>query len=202
MAFGLLLAAGTAASAEDGTLRVRESALNDFAAAAQPLRISRNWTFTVWVWVPNPFLFFIPTPVPIPYTCNANASVTGLTFDITPASTTARGVVTGTVCGAAYSSLLSTTVSVSLDPGGRALSIRPGVMRMTPTVAVPALGSITAPFAVNAAPTLTVLSIPLDAAPLEVETAAGPRRLVMIGRNLQLSRQDGFFEIKGDVFFR
>lgn len=188
--------AGALASAQDGTLRVRESALNDFAAAVQPLTLSRNFSFTLWV--PNPFLF--PPVVPIPFFCNASASVTGIVFDITPASVTARGNVNGAVCGIPYQSTLFASFTVSLDPAGRSLRIVPNSMQMTPTVNV--LGfRITAPFAVNVAPSLTA-SMPVGATKFEIETPAGPRSLVLVGRNLQISRFDGYFEIRGDADFR
>jgi hypothetical protein len=191
----------SSASAEDGTLRVRESALNEFAAAVQPLTITRTWSFTLWLLVPNPFLFGIPTPVPVPFSCLATASVTGLVFDIAPGSATVRGNVNGTVCGIGYQSTLSTAIAISLDPAGAALVIRPGALGLTPTVTFQGY-SIRAPFSIDVAPALTVASIPLEAALLEIETPTGARRLVLNGRNLQLSRHDGYLEIKGDALFR
>lgn len=198
---GLSLAVGGSASAEDGTLRIRESALNRFAAAVQPLTLSRSMSFTLWIPVPNPFLFGIPTPVPIPFTCNATASVTGLSFDVDPGLASVRGNVTGTVCGVAYQSTLASFVTISLDPARRALVIMTGPMLMIPNVNF--LGfTLTAPFAVNVAPALTLPPIPLESAPLEIETPAGPRNLIVSGRNLQLTLQNGFLELKGDAVLR
>lgn len=204
-ASALLLTLSLAASsgAGDGTLRVRESALDEFAAAIQPLTLTRTWSFTLWIPVPNPFLFGIPTPVPVPFACAATATVTGLSFDITPGSVSVRGNLSGAVCGLAYSSTLSTAVTISIDSAARRLMVRPlGPMTVSATVNFLGL-NIAAPFGnVSVAPSLTVMSIPLDAVPFEIETPSGPRTLALVTRNHQLSLRDGYFEIEADAFFR
>lgn len=196
LALVLGLSVGVPASAQDGTLRVRESALNDLARAVQPLTLTRTFNFTLWVL--NPFL--IPPVVPIPFSCNASASVTGLAFDITPGSTSLRGTVSGSVCAIPYQSTLSTSVAISLDPAGRSLVIAPGPMQVTPTVNIMGY-RIAAPFSVTLAPTLTA-SLPLGATTFEIETPAGPRSLVLVSQGLSLSRFDGYLEIRGDADFR
>jgi hypothetical protein len=193
----LVLGVCGTARAQDGVLRVRESALNRFAAAVQPLATSRSFSFTAWV--PNPLLF--PPVIPIPFNCVATASVTGLTFRISPASTTVTGSVTGAVCGVNYSSPLTTTVAVSLAPSGRAISIVPAPMSVQPTVKVLGFVNVRAPFAVSVSSPLAV-SIPLGAVPFDIDTPGGPTRLVLDSRNLRIVRQNGFFEIDGDADFR
>src|SRR5687767_3568346 len=122
------------AAADDGTVRVYESALNAFAAAVQPLAITRAFTVTLWIPVPDAFLFGIPTPTPVPFRCNANGSVTGLTFDITPSSVSVRGNLSGTVCGIAYSATVSSPVTIAID-SARRLVVRPA----TPMTVAPAV---------------------------------------------------------------
>jgi len=198
----LSLVAPAATTAEDGTLRVRESALNDFATAVQPLTIRRTWTFTLWIPIPNPFLLGLPIPLPVPFACEATASVTGLGFDIDEGSASVRGDLSGAVCGLGYRSTLSSAVTISID-SGRRLVVRPaGPMSVAATVNF--LGfDIAAPFSnVSVAPSLTVMSIPLDAVAFEIETPSGPRTLALVGRNHQLSLHDGYFEIKADAHFR
>jgi len=185
------------AAGQDGTLRIHESALNDFANALGPLTRVQSFGFTVWV--PNPFL--IPPVVPVEYNCQATALVTGIAFDITSAGTNVRATVSGTICGLAYQAPLSSAVVISIDQTQRALRIQPMPISVRPAVNFIGL-RITSPFAVNVGSSLTVPSIPLDAAPFEIETAAGPRTFVLVGRGLQLSRQDGFLEIRGNVRFR
>ena len=188
--------------AQEGTVRVYESALTAFAAAVQPLRITRTFTVTLWILVPNPFLFGIPTPAPVPFPCTANGSVTGLTFDITPAAASVRGNLSGSVCGVAYSSAISSPVAITVD-SARRLVIRP-VTPMTVAATVNFLGfNIGAPFGnVSIAPSLSVVTIPLDAVAFELETPNGPRTLELAARNHQLSLHDGYFEIKVDASFR
>jgi hypothetical protein len=176
-------------------MRIGESALNDFAAALQPLTTSRNFKFTLWI--PNPFLFGIPTPVD--YSCTVTVSVAGLVFDVTPAATTVRGSVSGTLCGIGYQSSLFTTVAVSLGSGGRSLDFVPGPMRVTPTVNFLGFRVTGPPIDVGSA--LAPASVPLDAN-FEIDTPAGSRRLSLAPQNLQLSRHDGYLEIKGDARLR
>lgn len=193
---GCLLVAGPSARAQDGALRIGESALNDFAAALQPLTTARTFKFTLWI--PNPFFFGIPTPVD--YTCTVTASVTGLVFDVTPAGTTVRGNASGSFCGIGYQSSLFTTVGVSLGNAGRSLDVVPGPLIVTPRVNI--LGfQVPAP-SVDVGSALAPASIQLGAAPLEIETPAGPRSLTLAPQNLQLSRHDGYFEIRGDARLR
>jgi hypothetical protein len=74
-------------------------------------------------------------------------------------------------------------------------------MLMVPSVTL--LGvTLRAPFPVDVGPALTVPPIPLAAAPFEIETPAGPRSFVLASRNLQLSLQNGYLEVKGDALFR
>src|SRR5262245_27563072 len=128
--FVLSLAVTGTAAAEDGTLRIFTSTLDKFAAALQPLTITRTWSFTLLIWVPNPFLLGIPTPVPIPYTCTATASVTDINFSITPGFASVRGNVSGSVCGVGYQSTVSTPVSITVDSANRMLMVRPaGLMK-------------------------------------------------------------------------
>jgi hypothetical protein len=196
------LALPAPARAEDGTVRVYEAALNAFAAAAEPLTITRTFTVTLWILVPNPFLFGIPTPAPVPFRCNASGSVTGLTFDITPSVVTVRGNLRGSVCGVAYSTTISSPVIVTID-SARRLVIRP-MTPMTVAATVNFLGfNVAAPFSnVSVAPSLSVVTIPLNAVPFELETPNGPRTLALVARNHQLSLHDGYFEIKVDASFR
>jgi hypothetical protein len=194
----LALLVGSPASAQDGTLRIRESTLDRFATAVGSLAWSQNFTFTLWV--PNPFL--LPPVVPLFFNCTATARVTGLDFDITPGGTSVRGSVSGGVCGIAYPTQpLTASVAISIDQSQRALIIQPTSMNFQPRVNVLGFG-INAPFTVAVSPSITVPPIPLDAAPFEIETAAGPRTFVLVGRNLALSRQNGYLEIRGDVRFR
>ena len=189
---------GRPVAAQDGTLRIRESTLDRFATAVGPLAWSQNFSFTLWV--PNPFL--IPPVIPVSVTCTASALVTGLDFDITSGGTSVRGNVSGRVCGIAYTPQpLTASVAIFIDQAQRALVILPTSMSFRPRVNFAGLG-INAPFTVAVAPSITVPPIPLDAAPFEIETAAGPRTFVLVGRGLVLSRQNGYLEIRGDVRFR
>lgn len=203
----LLLAAGLALPAtlpaEDGTLRVHESALNDFATAIQPLTITRTFNFVLWILVPNPFLFGIPTPMPVPFSCVATGSVTGLSFDITPSAVSVRGNLNGSVCGVGYSSSLFGPVTIAVDSVARSLAVRPvGPMRIAASVSFLGI-NVGAPFGnLNLTPSLTVASIPLGAVAFELETPHGPRSLALVTRNHQLSLHDGYLEIKADAHFR
>jgi hypothetical protein len=69
---------------------------------------------------------------------------------------------------------------------------------------VPFMGlNVGAPFnGLSVAPSLTVMSIPLEAVPFEIDAPSGPRTLVLFSRNHQLSFHDGYIEIKVDAFFR
>lgn len=184
-------------------MRIRETALNDFAAAMQPLSVTRSWSFTLWIWAPNPFLFGLPTPMPVPFACTATATVTGVAFDMTPASASVSGSVTGTVCGFPYTSPLSSAVSIVVDPVARRLVIRPlGPLAIRATVNVLGI-AVTAPFnAINLASSFGTMSIPLDTSAFEVETPSGPRTLRLGTRGHQLSLHDGYFEVRADAFFR
>lgn len=192
---GLLV--GRPAAAQEGTLRIRESALDRFAQVVGPLTWSQNFSFTLWV--PNPFL--LPPVIPLFFNCSATATVIGLDFEITPSVTSVRGNASGRICGIAYAQPLVANVAISIDQAQRALIIRPTSMSFRPTVNVLGFG-INAPFTVAVSPSITVPPIPLDAAPFEIETAAGPRTFALVGRNLALSRHDGYVEIRGDVRFR
>jgi len=193
--FGLLV--GRPASGQEGTLRIRESTLDRFATALGPLTWSQTFSFTVWV--PNPLL--LPPVIPVFFDCTATATVIGLNFEITPSGTSVSGNATGAVCGIAYAQPLSANVAISIDQAQHALNVRPTSMSFRPRVNV--LGFwIGAPLTVAVTPSITVPPIPLDAAPFEIETAAGPRNFVLVGRNLELSRHNGYLEIRGDVRFR
>lgn len=199
----LCLALPARAPAEDGLVRVHESALNDFAAAMQPLSVTRSWSFTLWIWAPNPFLFGLPTPMPVPFACVATATVSGVAFDVKPGSASVSGSVTGTVCGFPYTSPLSSPVSIVVDPVARALVIRPlGTLAVSATVNVLGI-KVTAPFgAINLASSFGTMSIPLDTSAFEIETPSGPRTLRLGTRGHQLSLHDGYFEVRADAFFR
>lgn len=187
--------------AQDGTVRIFASALNDFAAAIQPLTITRSFTAWIVAWVPNPFLLGIPTPVPVPIPCTATGAVTGLTFDITPTSASVRGNLRGTVCGIAYSSTIASPVMIAIDSAKR-LVIRP-VSPMLVGATVNVMGfNIPAPFSANLSPSISVMTIPLNAVPFEVEAPSGLRTLTLAARNHQLSLHAGYFEIKVDASLR
>jgi len=202
----VLLALGLATSesalAEDGTIRVFASTFNKYAAALQPLTVSRTWSFTLWIPVPNPLLFGIPTPVPVPFTCAATATVTGVNFNIAPGSASVSGNVSGTVCGIAYQSALSTPLAITMDPSTRRLTVRPsGPLFVGATVNFMGF-NISAPFGgVNLAPSLTG-SFVLDAIHFDIETPMAPRSLILVTRNPQVSLQNGYVEVKADAFFR
>jgi len=191
------------APAEDGALRVYEAVLDRYAAAIQPLTLTRTWSFLLWILAANPLLFGIPTPVPIPYSCAATASVTGLHFDIIPAAVSVSGSASGTVCGLPYTSRLQSNVAVSVDPASRRLTLRPtGAMTVSGRVRILGI-DVAAPFgSVSVVPSLSAISVPLAAVPFELDTPAGPRTLELVMHNHQLSLHGGYLEIKADAFVR
>jgi hypothetical protein len=193
LAFGL--AAATTATAEDGLFRISATLLDDFAAALEPLTFRRDGVYT----------FRIPTwfgPVDVPVYCVATASITGISFQITPANASVRANVTGTLCGLNYSSTLATPVTISVDPSGSRLRVQPaGSMPLNATTTILGI-PFTVPFNMNLAPSLTVLSIPIDAVSFQLESPGGSRALVLVARNHQVTRHNGYFEISADVHFR
>jgi hypothetical protein len=206
MSVAVLLLASLApaghAGAQDGTLRIFVSTLNKYAAALQPLSVTRTWSFTLWIPVPNPFLLGLPTPVPIPFNCAATGFVTGIAFNIGEGSASVSGNVSGTVCGVAYLSTVASPVAMALDTTNNVITVHPaGPMLVHATVNFMGF-SVTAPFSnVNVSPSLTG-AIPVQATPVEIETPAGPRRLVLTMTNLQLALHSSFLEIQANAHFR
>jgi hypothetical protein len=94
-------------------------------------------------------------------------------------------------------------VTIAVDSAASSLVVRPaGPLRISARVSF--LGfNVQAPFGnLSLAPSLTVASIPLGGVAFELETPHGPRSLVLVTRNHQLSLQDGYLEIKADAHFR
>ncbi len=92
-------------------------------------------------------------------------------------------------------------MTIAVDSSSHTLSVRPvGPVEVPVKITIPIFGDIRVPF--RLAPLLTVLSIPMEAVSFQIETPHGQRTLVPVSRNHQLSRHDGYIEIKADAHFR
>jgi hypothetical protein len=190
----LVVALSSTVSAEDGAVRVYESTFTKLATAVQPLRLSRS--FSISVPVPNPL---IPGLIHwVSHSCAAVADVTGLTFDITAAGVAVRGSVSASVCDVSFSGTLNTFATMTYNSSTRSLRVTTGSTSVRPSVT--AFGqTVFAPFSINVGPSLSFPPIPVDTASFVVETPGALRTFRLTGRNVQLSRQNGFIELRGDV---
>jgi hypothetical protein len=183
----------------DGIIRINATLFDKFAAALQPLSIQRAGWYTFQV----PTIFG-PVDLP-PVYCVATASISNIHLQIAAQSgALVRGDINGTMCGINYSSSVVAPVMISVDASTGGLLVRPiGPININATVSIPGVITITVPLNdVNIAQSLTALTIPLDAIQIQMESPSGPRTLVLVGRNQQLSLHDGFVEIQADAHFR
>lgn len=183
---------------EDGRLIVCESAMNKFAQAVMPL--SRSTDFSISIHIPNPFL--IPPTINIRIDGTASATVTRLVFDVTEGAVTVSADALGQILGFPFQARMSSTVDVSIDPASESLIFSPGRMSVRPSITLIAGVNATLPFPINLNPSLAIPEMPLDAVVLRVQTPNGSRDMKLDAYDQEISRHNGFLELKSHVRVR
>lgn len=183
---------------EDGRLIVCESAMNKFALAVLPL--SRSTDISISIHIPNPFL--IPPTINIRIDGSASATVTRLVFDVTEAAVSVSADAIGQILGFPFQVRLSSTVDVSIDPANESLIFSPGRMSVRPSITPVAGVQVQLPFPINLNPSLAIPEMPLDAVVLQVQTPNGSRDMKLDAYHQEISRHDGFLELKSNVRVR
>lgn len=184
-AIAALLLAGAGAYASDGRIKVHESTLNKLAAALGTQTL-RSTVFQV------DFGFFTAS-------CVAKAHIRSVTFSIRALEIGVHASVDGEVCGVDFPGLSAdTTVDVFFDAPNRRLllSVAPKGLRVHKKFG-PFHPSVTVEMS-----SLRIPPIPIESVPFPVQTARGLRDFTLSGRDVGLSLQDGFIELRGDVRLR
>lgn len=206
----LLLGRLAEAQSADGIVKLRESALNEMAAALLPIPFAQ----TVRPLVPIPFG---SAPLDLPG-CDevARGNLTALSFRIRPSLMSVGGSASGTWCGLSWTAAASANGQVVHDAAARTVRMAFGSGVAQTTVTLPLWfvvlarihfffvpESLTLAIPIDLSRTLgSIPPIPLQAAELTVETARGPRAFALVGRDVQVLTQDGFIELRGNVVLR
>ena len=186
------------ASAADGTVRVYEATFNDFTNAIKPITVTGHYKYSITIDAG----LFGEYSVTI---CNSDykATVSGLTFSITPSGVTVDGNVDVDWCHLSFSSSeLDASGNIFYSYADQAVrfyfysaSVQPCFPVDTP------LGSrnVCLPVHINIAPTLNIPPLPIRPSVISFETASGPKQLFLKPRNVSLVKQNGYIELQSDV---
>ncbi|HEY7647913.1 MAG TPA: hypothetical protein VID04_02820 [Methylomirabilota bacterium] len=192
LALLLLALAPAAARAQGGTVRVYQATFNELASRIQPLTMSGRYRlqFTAQTWLG-----------PVTWTvCDSawSATVTQLSFSITPGAATLNGRVDATWCNLAFNSNLAMNVDVRYEPQQKLVYVSTSPTAIQPRFNV--LGqNIALPFTIDVAPSLTLPPIPVVTGLVYFETSRGIVDLRVSPQNVTLSKRNGYVEIQGDV---
>ena len=185
------LAAPASALAQDGIVKVRESAFNELADRIEPIALTGHRTLTVSI--PTPFGTARITVCDSDWT----ATVSGIDFDISPARIQITGDVSAVWCGLSFSGVFTTDGDATYSAAQNAVvmtvqgtSIRPQFTVWGVTVNLPAI---------NVGPTFNLPPLPIGAAFARLETVSGPIDLTLTAQNVAVTKRNGLIELQSDV---
>jgi hypothetical protein len=188
------LAAGIArtATAQDGTVRIYDSALNELADKIEPLQLSGHYKFEVSV---NTLLGRASVTI-----CESDwtAEVKQIAFTTTTAQIGVTGQVTARWCNANFSSNLNTTGNAVYNSSQRAIRLTVNPTSIQPVISVFGY-QVALPVYINVAPSLTIPPIPVGIGLLSFETTGGTKTVSIAPTNVSLSKRAGYLELQANV---
>jgi hypothetical protein len=184
-----LLAVGLAApaAAQDGTIKVFDASLNEFANKLQPITVNGRHRFSV------------PTPFGEVTLCDSPyvVRVRQLGFATTPANVQITAQVEGTWCNLSVSAPLNTTANVSYNAGQRSI-----IVTVNPTSVQPMLTLwifvVPLPVRIDVSSMLKIPPFPLGLAQLSLQGVHGPATLRFEPQNVSVFLRNGFLELQSD----
>jgi hypothetical protein len=192
----VLLLASTTSDAQTarGSLRLAESAIDEFAMRLGPISVEQQ------------------LPINIPF-CDGKAHaqiLPPLTSRIRTTESTLGGNFIASLCGAAVTGTFKIPMRLTYDPRAQAARLRFPTETLSVNVRLPDLiGDIMRrdyyPLEIRVdmgAVLGRIPPIPLRATELTVNTARGARKLVLVGDNVQITHRYRYIELSGDLAIR
>ena len=194
-----LLALGTRpAGASDANINVYESTFNRFANALQPITMTGHYTFRISV-----DTWFGEASVKI---CSSDwtATVTGLAFHVSPDRVTVDGRVDVSWCDVSFSnSQLGGSGNVYYSAADKAVHFSFYSASVQPCLSIDAgpFGTLDVclPVTISVQPTLNIPPLPIRPSLVHFETASGPKQLRLDPRNVSLTKQSGYVQLRSDA---
>ena len=186
----LVLIMATPVRAQDGTVKVYESAFNQLASRIQPVQLTGHYSWGCGFWG---------------CVCDSDwtATITQLSFSITPAQLTLSGQVSAQWCGLSYSAPVNATGNVTYSQPQNAILITMNQTTISPCFPIllffGAPVPVCVPVGINIAGMMNLPPIPVGFAQVRLESARGNEYLRLVPSNISLQKRNGYIELQSTV---
>jgi hypothetical protein len=186
--------AAPSAGAADATINVYESTFNNFANALKPLTITGHYKFRVTV-----DLGILGRHGLTICDSDWTATVTSLSFHISPGGVNVDGGVDVSWCHISFSSSqLGGSGNVYYSTVDHAVHFSFSSASVQPCFSIGGW-DVCLPISISVNPTLNIPSLPIRPSLVHFETASGPKQLRLDPTNVSLTKQSGYVQLRSDA---